>query len=78
MIRFVDLGDQICEEKREFAFFNTVPDLFVNLDQQEVFCCWHNFEGGWKFVNNPPHEIDRYKRLLASWVPERCEDCKPV
>ena len=77
MIRFVDLGEQICEGKREFAFFNTVPDSFIELDGVQTFCCQYDFESYWSLAGDMPQsESKRYTSLMALWVMLKCGDCE--
>ena len=37
MIRFIYIGDQICDGASEFAFFNTVNDKFMTFAGEQVF-----------------------------------------
>jgi hypothetical protein len=37
VLRYVYIGDQINEDAQQFAFFNTVPDQFVDFGGQVVF-----------------------------------------
>lgn len=43
MIRYVYIGDQICEHNRDFAFFDTIPDRFIDVDGQHVFTSIEDF-----------------------------------
>ena len=37
MIRFINIGDQIAENCRAFAFFDTVTNTFLAFDGEQVF-----------------------------------------
>ncbi len=37
MIRFIYIGDQIEEDGKQFAFFNTCNNKFVTFEGEEVF-----------------------------------------
>ena len=76
MKRFIDLGEQICEDIHEFAFFCTVTDTFEGPDEKEAFCCWYDFEEDWRASGRPLHEADRYRNLLAPWVKDKCDGCR--
>jgi len=39
MIRFIDLKDQIIQDTHEFAFYNTIPDIFVNIAGNYTWDC---------------------------------------
>lgn len=79
MKRFIDLGDQILEDHREFAFYCTVVDRFEEFGDHQTFCCLSDFESAWLLsgagMEGSPHGIERYKRLLASWVMLKCGAC---
>ena len=44
MIRFIYIGDQIMEGERDFAFFDTVTDTFLDFDGDQVFASIEEFE----------------------------------
>lgn len=66
MIRFIDLGEQICEGVREFAFYNTINDQFINCDGIETFDSWEVFQTLYK-----GDELERFKSLCQLWVFEK-------
>lgn len=37
MIRYVHIGDQINDDADEFAFFDTIPNRFVEIEGQHTF-----------------------------------------
>lgn len=72
MIRFIDLGEQICEGTREFAFFDTTTDTFMNFDGDQAFESWKEFVEshtewlrGSKGSRSP---LDRFEHLCPEWV----------
>ena len=48
MIRFIDIGAQIDENKRYFAWFDTVTDQFMLIGGEHIFDSWNDFEVSWK------------------------------
>lgn len=76
MIRFIDLGDQILEDTREFAFFDTISDTFEMFNREEAWSAWEDFETDYKadpetrrreFQNLKP--LERYKSLFPKEWP---------
>ncbi len=79
MIRFIDLGKQIGldeEWSRQFAFFNTIPDKFLEIGGDHVWDsfaelddslrieCKNTFEGNLAYK----YWMDRLKPLCPLWV----------
>ena len=60
MIRFIDLGDQILEGMREFAWFDTVVDRFIEFNGTHVWDSWEDFESD----AEGDEDMDRYERLF--------------
>ena len=77
MIRFIDLGDQIFEGTREFAFFDTITDTFESFDHEQTWETWEDFETGFRLwqdrakILNPADlkPLERYKRLFPKKWP---------
>ena len=45
MIRFVDVGDQItCDDRKQFAWYDTVTDRFLILSGGSTWEAWEDFE----------------------------------
>lgn len=68
MIRFIDLGKQIGlddEWPREFAFFDTISDTFVDIGGEQTWASWDQLvtsgDGDSSFLR-------RLKSLCPSWV----------
>jgi len=66
MIRFIDLGDQILEGTKSFAWFDTVIDKFETFNGCETWETWEKFEEDFKaekfhYTSKP---LERYKRLF--------------
>jgi hypothetical protein len=66
MIRFIDLGNQISESATtDFAFFDTVVDKFVHLedhyhwDSREEFIENYTYSGGWR-----ENQVERFTRFI--------------
>ena len=67
MMRFVDLGKQIGlgdDWWRQFAFYNTVSDRFVEFDGKQVWDSWEQFES----CCDDAGLKERLKRLCPRWV----------
>lgn len=77
MIRFIDLGDQILEGTKQFAFFDTVTDTFECFDNDEAWETWLEFETSFRHEQGQviiadlsnPRPLSRYKRLFPSVWP---------
>jgi len=59
MIRFIDLGDQICEGSKDFDFYNTINDQFVRFNGVQT---WETTEEFIEDYNGD--ELDRYLSLI--------------
>lgn len=73
MIRFIDLGKQCCPGEvridkwsREFAFYNTNTDAFVNIYGDETWDCWKDFEECVRLAGLSGD--DSYRSLCPPWV----------
>ena len=73
MIRFIDLGDQILEDTRQFAWFDTITDTFETFNGSEAWDDWQEFEEDYKVE---PQEnigdmrpLERYKSLFPKEWP---------
>ena len=65
MKRFIDLGDQILEGGRQFAWFNTVIDCFEEHSGEQVWATWAEFERDFMGTDLP-----RYHRLFPTNWPK--------
>src|SRR5271163_3779191 len=75
MIRFIDLGKQIAVDEtdpdwpRQFAFFDTVTDTFIELDQNGYV--WNSWIDILKFGSgDDPKLLDRLWDLSPAWTKE--------
>jgi hypothetical protein len=89
MMRFIDLGKQIAVDEsdpdwdREFAFFNTINDHFLEFDDEQVWDSWEQFEKSLMEHFQPisskqeKEYVDglmrRLKSLCPKWVFEKKE-----
>jgi len=71
MIRFIDLGDQILEGTKHFAWFDTVIDTFETFNYSQTWECWKDFEDDYNVekecmegYNIKLNSIERYKWLF--------------
>ena len=73
MIRICNLSGQITLEDNDFwfAFFDTITDKFLELDQEQVWSSWQDFEKDYKnhyqdigFPESRP--LSRFKSLFSS------------
>ena len=53
MIRFIKIGDQICEDENHFAYWNTITDKFLYFDGDCVFDSWEEFMHYYEHDNDP-------------------------
>lgn len=49
MIRFIDLGDQILEGEKMFAWYNTVTDTFEEYSGNQRWSSWEEFKEDFAF-----------------------------
>lgn len=71
MIRFVDLGKQLGideEWPREFCFWNTVPDTFIEMNYSRVWRSWASFEEDCLAEKAPQDYIARLRDVCPDWV----------
>jgi hypothetical protein len=72
MLRFVDLGDQILEGEREFAWWDTINDRFLYFDPSMSWRSWEEFEQDWRDARGMDTltrargwpDIERFRRLF--------------
>ncbi len=62
MIRYIEIGDQICDGENYFAWYNTVSSEFLNLDGMQVWGSWREFELDFEFEKMDG--IERYRGLF--------------
>ena len=73
MIHFIDLGEQILEGERKFAFYNTVSDMFLNYNGNQVWNKWVDFQTDviWHLSVEQGQDIfKRLEPLIPEWVKE--------
>ena len=65
MIRFIDLRGQ--HTGYNFAWFDTVRDIFPIFNGEQVFDSWDDFKENYQLH---PHRdsIERYRKLCPDWV----------
>ena len=68
MIRFIDLGKQIAVDEsdpewhRQFAFFNTIDDHFLEFNGEQVWESWAEFSAAYQGHYKPdPEHLARLK-----------------
>jgi len=69
MIRFIDLGDQILEGTKHFAWFDTVTDTFETYSYEQVWETWEDFKEAYQGDEQNPfaedsHTLKRYWGLF--------------
>jgi len=70
MIRFIDLGTQICHPDDddpipEFAFYDTVTDRFLEIEGTQTWASWNDFEDDYdEYVNYKFYPLERFKSLV--------------
>lgn len=64
MIRFIDIGGQINEGAQDFAFYDTVRDRFIGLDEDVVFADREVLVEAWRSTAHPTVDLERLLRLL--------------
>lgn len=66
MIRFIDIGDQICEGNNDFAFYDTITDSFLTLGDFQTFS---NLEELNSFHASEPNKRKPKLDRLISLIP---------
>lgn len=68
MIRFVDIGDQIMEGEKRFAFYDTVRDEFFGWPNSYVWNSWDDFVEYYKLYEKETEEmifpLSRFRALV--------------
>ena len=62
MIRFINLSNQIIEEQKEFAFYDTVTDTFLTFNGSSTWWTVEEFRNDYT-----GEELDRYLKLIPDW-----------
>lgn len=69
VIRFIDLGHQISEDDRFFAFYNTVPDEFIGVAGEYTWTSWDDFSEAYEADKGEcPYPLERFRGLCHQWV----------
>lgn len=63
MIRFIDLGDRICEDYKEFAWYDTVVSRFIEIYGSYTWHEWKDFEHDY-CKHNGSYDLERFRRLF--------------
>ena len=66
MIRFIQIGDQILDGADDFAWFDTVRDMFIGVGDCYVWETWQEFEADLHAYPhpNPTFTLNRFKVLF--------------
>ena len=68
MVRFINIGDQITldEPDKQFAWFNTIVDRFMDFGGDVVWDTWDNFVESYNVVNpwGPKYPLERFEGLF--------------
>lgn len=86
MIRFINLGDQIIEDEKQFAWYDTVRSNFLEYNGSYVWDTWEEFEEDYSFELRTPTptaapnlfaDLERFKNLFPKdWKEEPCKLCQ--
>ena len=60
--RFIDLGAQVIEGAREFAFYDTITDRFEDFGGEQAWATWD------EFAEVCSGDRERYRALCPPWV----------
>ena len=63
MIRFINIGEQICDGGSDFAWWDTVTDEFIRIYGETVWESWSDFEGDYSYASNCDIPIERFRKL---------------
>ena len=62
MLRYIHIGNQICEDPNDFAWFDTVTDRFHMFNGTHVWSSWEDFVFDYNLERGGAG-LDRYRRL---------------
>ena len=65
MIRFIDIREQILDGERNFAWFDTITDQFIEYNGTHVWSSWDEFINDFDGDEN---QLARFERLYQ-WKP---------
>jgi len=68
MIRYICIGDQIAEGANDFAWFDTVRDVFQVFNGEQVWSEWEDFTKDYVFHFGSTDGISRYKKLFPTVI----------
>jgi len=78
MIRFIDLGKQIAVDEtdpewpRQFAFYDTVYDVFYEFGGEQVWDNWKEFEKAYldncNTMDLRGRPIERFRNISQHWI----------
>ena len=63
MLRFIDLKNQITPYEKEFAWFDTVTDTFLELNGSQFWSSWNEFLEDLSEDIDWLQDLERFKRL---------------
>ena len=63
MIRFIDLGEQILDGEKSFAWFDTIIDQFIEYNGTHVWSSWEDFSADFDDYNGMGYDLNRFKGL---------------
>jgi len=68
MIRFIDLGEQILEGQKSFAWFDTITDTFIEYDGYQTWDSWEDFAYSYhqEKVYSKFRPLERFKKLFKA------------
>ncbi|MFX0198974.1 MAG: hypothetical protein ACFFCW_22865 [Candidatus Hodarchaeota archaeon] len=85
MIRFIDLGDQILEGSRQFAWWSTIIDQFMIYNYEQSWDTWEEFDHAYREdekqidMTNTMYTLERYKGLFPKdWEKMREQTRKAI
>lgn len=64
MLRFIDLGNQINEDSKAFAFYNTVTDHFVDIGPNHVWESQAGFISDYRFYEENIRHLARFLSVI--------------
>lgn len=71
MIRFIDIGKQVGLDEewgREFCFWNTVTDRFIEFAGHQMWRSWEDFREDYEYEKTLPYPIERFKNVCPDWI----------
>lgn len=76
MIRFINVSNQIIENEFCFAWYDTIRDKFIKVNNKQVWSSWQKFEEDYLITghSNSTFTLDRFSSLFYHKLDKDSDD----